>query len=319
MKSYLDIVKLVLDNGIRQENRTGIDTLAVPNVHFSHDMGEGFPLLTTRRAPFKNIKIELEGFIKGITSKKWYRDRGCNFWNFWCNPNKTAEKIKKFVDNAQPGERDPGIDRIKQWQLEEDDLGPLGYSHGWRRFNKAYDENDGGWIEGYEEKADQLKTIVNKLHTNPNDRRLVCSAWNPLHNNKAALPPCHLMFCVTVISDKINLHWSQRSCDLLCGVSANIASYALLLELLTIEINNGEYAKKNNIKYVAGNLSGMLCNCHIYENHIAGATEQVLREPRKLPLVQIKHDNFNIFDWTHEDVELIDYNPHPRIKFEVAI
>ncbi len=318
MKSYLDIVKLVLDEGIRQKNRTGIDTLAVPNVHFSHDMGDGFPLLTTKRVAFKTMSVELEGFIKGITSKKWYNDRGCKIWNEWANPVKVFERVKERSYNQDIIHDYDFENWTKQYQLEEDDLGTF-YAHQLRHFNLAFNEDDGGWVEGYEEEADQLKQVVDKLHNNPNDRRMVVSYWNPLQIKTAALPSCHFCWVVTVIGDKINLHWTQRSCCLLLGVPFNIASYALLLELLTIEINNGEYAQKNNIKYVAGNLSGMLCNCHIYENHIAGATEQVLREPRKLPLVQIKHDNFDIFNWTHEDVELIDYNPHPRIKFEVAI
>ncbi len=125
-----------------------------------------------------------------------------------------------------------------------------------------------------------------------------------------ALPPCHYVWNVTVIGGKVHLFWAQRSCDLMLGVPFNIASYALLLELL---------AKEAGLP--AGNLSGMLVDCHIYENQLEGAKEQITREPYPLPKIEVldRNGKFDIFDWEYNDVKLHDYKHHDRIKFGEVI
>lgn len=313
MKQYIDIVKHVLDNGqVKQPTRRnpitykhepvdgGVKTIACANVLFSHEMQDGFPLLTTKKMPWRSIRVELEGFIRGITSKKWYKDRKCNFWDQWANPKIIADK--KTDDNTW--------EEIKQLQLEEDDLGPI-YGAQWRRFNEAYDEDDDGWTDtSLEKAADQFKSIVTTLRENPYDRRMVCSGWNPLQINRMALPPCHWGWNVCVIGNKINLFWVQRSCDLMLGVPCNIASYALLLELLAADCG-----------FRPGNLSGMLVDCHIYENQIEGAKEQITRTPKELPFLMVSNKSgqlrkkFSIFDWTYKDIILDGYTPFDRIDF----
>ena len=269
MKSYLDIVQNVLDNGVSKETRTGLPALTTFGEVFRHDMSEGFPLLTTKKMAVKTMWVELEGFIKGITSKKWYQDRGCKIWNEWSNPSNS----------------------------NDDDLGPI-YGFQWRRFNQAYDENDEGCLTKY----DQLQKIVTQLRNDPSDRRMVCSAWNPVQIHKMALPPCHVLWNVVAIKDKLNLLWHQRSCDLMLGIPFNIASYATLLVLLA-----------NEAGLKPGILQGTLTDCHIYENQIEGAKEQLSRDPRKLPTVRMGHSF--IHDWTSEDIDLVDYNPHSKINF----
>lgn len=308
---YLDVVENVLTNGVWKGNRTGTRTLTLPFQHIRYDMSEGFPLLTTKKMPIKTIATELEGFIKGITSKKWYQDKGCKIWNEWANPQVVQQRFDEYenqltmVLEAQAIEQDEiedDKDVIKSIQLQEDDLGPI-YGYQWRSFNRAYSENDSGTLET----VDQLKTIVNMLHKNPNDRRMVCSAWNPQQIDQMALPPCHVMWNVVVIEDTIHLGWHQRSCDLMLGVPFNIASYALLLELL---------AKESGLK--PGVLSGMLADCHIYENHVDGAREQITRNQYKFvpPVVNVsKSEQFNIFDWQATDLELINYFSYPKIDF----
>lgn len=282
MYKYLDIVKEVLNKGVWKGNRTGVRTLTLPNVHFSHDMDEGFPLLTSKKMATKAMAVELEGFIGGITDKNWYKERGCNIWNEWHSPTG-----------------------------EEDDLGPI-YGYQWRRFGQYYGiEYDKVKPELFIDEAstsgDQLANIVHKLKTKPDDRRMVCSAWNPEQIHQMALPPCHLAFVLTHIDGVLNLHWTQRSCDLMLGVPFNIASYALLLELL---------CKEANLK--PGNLSGMLCDCHIYENHIDGAKEQTQRKIYALPKLEILNWN-GIFNWTHQDMKIVNYQHAPKISFEVAV
>jgi thymidylate synthase len=302
----------------------GVTTLACPNICFSHNMRDGFPLLTTKKVAWKAVRVELEGFIRGITTKQWYKDRGCKIWNEWANPEVVRARLDDIdhqytmacegalgcEPEEQPEPLPDELELRKLVQLEEQDLGPI-YGFQWRRFGQCYDENDNGWVDKeVANDADQLGRIVDTLLNNPMDRRMVCSAWNPLHISRMALPPCHWGWNVTVIGDELNLFWVQRSCDLMLGVPFNIASYALLLELL---------ARTARLK--PGNLSGMLVDCHIYENQIEAAKAQVQREPRELPWIRFTNNSgklskaFHIFDWTYEDVELNDYNPHPKIDF----
>lgn len=278
---YLDLLKNILANGERKSNRTGVDCLTIPTVMLQHDMSEGFPLLTTKKMYTKGILVELEGFIKGITDKQWYKDRGCNIWNGWSNPE----------------------------AVDENDLGPI-YGYQWRRFNQRYlDDNSRstGFLPLYQNRKDQLANIIHTLQNNPNDRRMLCFAWNPLQMDQQALPACHLGFNVQHINGRVHLTWFQRSCDVFLGVPFNIASYAMLLELICAHTG-----------FEAGTLSGVLCDVHIYENHVDQCKEQLGRNPFKLPKVALKEGQ-DIFQWTHNDVDILGYNSHDTIKAEVAL
>lgn len=306
MQVYLDIVRDVIDKGEWKGNRTGIRTKTIANAIFSHDMANGFPLLTTKKMPLRVIVVELEGFIKGITSKKWYQDRNCHIWDEWANPTSAKsyfEHHKNIAGYPEPLEYTSENQKISQKLC--DDLGPI-YGYQWRRFGQAYDEDDNGVTERY----DQFKTIVDTLHNNPDDRRMVCSAWNPIQIEKMALPPCHMLWGLVHVNGTLNMYWVQRSCDLMLGVPFNIASYALLLEL---------FCRETNMK--PGNLTGLLADCHIYENQLEGAYKQLDRLPRTLPGVYIDSQNdFDIFEWTHQNVQLLNYNPHEKISFgDVAV
>ncbi len=305
MKSYLDIIQQVLDEGKWKENRTGTKAKTIANVHWEHYMSDRFPLLTTKKMAFKTICVELEGFIKGITSKKWYQERGCHIWDAWANPHKTKQKtITKWGEITNQDDLIPPSDEfIKQIQKEEDDLGPI-YGRQWRDFGAAWDEYDIGVEKG----TDQLKNIIDTLKTNPDDRRLVCSAWNPNQLSRMALPPCHLLWRIVHINGILNLHWDQRSCCMFLGEPFNIASYGLLLLLI---------CKETNMK--PGKLSCTLGDCHIYENCIKQIKLQLTRKPYKLPNIDILGNDFNIFNWTHRDIQLSNYESHPQIQAEVAI
>lgn len=274
---YFTLLNNVLTNGRLKKNRTGVDTIGIFGAMIKFDMADGFPLLTTRKLPFKSTKVELEGFIKGITDKKWYQDRGCHYWDEWCNPQKIVYGHS---------------DETKSKMKEEMDLGKI-YGYQWRNFNSS----------GY----DQLKKLVATLKSNPTDRRMIVSAWNPCELNEMALPPCHFWWMVGVENGALNLIWGQRSVDLACGLPANISSYALLLHLL---------AKESGLK--EGVLIGQLADTHIYVPHLDGIKKQLTNIPRPLPTIQT--DKFtSIFDWTHENTQLLNYDPHPPIKFEVAV
>lgn len=312
MKSYLDIVERILSKGEKKSNRTGIDTLVVPFVHWEHNLDDGFPLLTTKQMGLKNIGVELEGFIKGITSKKWFQDRGCNIWDEWANP----ETVNEAIEDCKTKTKELKCENLVRKEIQKilDDLGPI-YGYQWRSFNQQYGSvkyrYDGAHENGVYEGFDQLQSIVETLKRNPDDRRMVCSTWNPNQLNMQALPPCHLLWNLVHINGKLHLHWHQRSCDLMLGVPFNIASYALLLLLL---------CKESGLK--PGKISALFADCHIYENHIEGAKKQLARKPYSLPKVYITEGNkeqFNIFEWEHTDFVLENYEKHGKIKFEVAV
>jgi thymidylate synthase len=288
MKAYLDIIKNIVEKGELKHNRTGIDTIAVAGCMFEHDMSEGFPLLTTKKVPFRLIASELEFFIKGITDKNWLRNENNHIWDEWCSPD-----VVPYGNDEE----------TKKKMLEERELGPI-YGYQWRNFGKKYQSFD---KEPTGEGVDQLKKLVDTLKTNPTDRRMIVSAWNPLDIKHMALPPCHYGFQVTVINGKLNLLWNQRSVDSALGLPFNIASYGLLLHLL---------AKEANLK--EGKLIGFLGDTHIYVNHVDGLKEQISRTPGVLP--KIETENFtSIFDWKYTDTKIIDYKPQPTIKFEIAV
>jgi thymidylate synthase len=276
---YKRLLRLILEKGVWKGNRTGIKTLAVAGAMFQHDMSEGFPILTTKRVPFRLVASELEFFIKGLNSKKWLQERNNHIWDEWCNPQKIP-----YGNDTQ----------TKQKMFEEDDLGDV-YGRVWRGKSEH-------------QKVDQLAKIVETLHKNPNDRRMVCSAWSPMDIPSQALPPCHISFGVVVIEDKLNLWWMQRSCCVGLGIPFNISSYGLLLHLL---------AKEAGLK--EGILTGFFADLHAYENYVPQLREQLTREPfEKLPTIQT--DNFkNIFEWEFTNSRLINYQSHPPIKMEIAV
>lgn len=290
MKAYLDIVQKILKEGKNVETRQGTPAYTIAGAIFEHDMSKGFPLLTTKKMPFKLVSSELEFFIRGITDKKWLQDKNNHIWDEWAKP----QKAPYGHDEAS-----------KKKMFEERDLGPV-YGFQWRHFNAPYINYDSNY-EG--QGIDQLKKIIETLKTNPRDRRMIVSAWNPLQFNEMALPPCHYSFQVTVIDGKLNLLWNQRSVDTMLGLPFNIASYAILLHLLAKETGFQE-----------GKLVGFLADVHIFENHIDGAKEQLSRDPNKYPLPKIETTNWkSIFDWHFEDTKLLDYQSYEKIPFEIAI
>jgi len=288
MRVYLDIVQRILDCGEIKDNRTGVDASSVPGAMFEHDMSLGFPLLTTKKMALRLVSSELEFFIKGMTDKNWLRDKNNHIWDEWCSPDKVA-----YGHDAETQEK----------MVMERELGPI-YGWQWRNFGaeySAYDKPAAGTG------VDQLKNLVAKLKSDPHDRRMIVTAWNPVDFHQMALPPCHYSFQVTVIGGKLNLLWNQRSVDVALGLPFNIASYALLLHLL---------AKETGLK--EGRLIGFLADTHIYVNHFQGMRDQLKREPKPLP--SLKTEEFSsIFDWHYEDSKIQGYQSHPGIKFEIAV
>jgi thymidylate synthase len=290
MQTYLDIVRNILEHGEKKDDRTGTGTIAIAGAMFQHDMSKGFPMLTTKKVPFKVVASELEFFIKGLTDKQWLRDHNNHIWDEWASPKKAPY----------------GHDQeSKKRMFEERDLGPI-YGFQWRHFNAPYTTYDANYTG---QGIDQLKKVIETLKTNPSDRRMIVSAWNPSFNGEMGLPPCHYSYQVTVINGRLNLLWNQRSVDTMLGLPFNIASYALMLHLLAKEAGLQE-----------GKLVGFLADTHIYSNHIEGAKEQLTRDSNLYPLPTIQTENFtSIFDWKAEDTQILNYQSYPTIKFDIAV
>jgi thymidylate synthase len=288
MNAYLDIVRKILAAGFRKENRTGVDALTVAGAMFEHDMAEGFPLLTTKKIPFRLVASELEFFIRGITDKEWLRGKNNHIWDEWCSP----EKAPYGAD-----------EEARARMMAERDLGPI-YGWQWRHFGADYT----GWDQAPAGQGrDQLREVVELLKKDPGSRRMIVSAWNPRDLSRMALPPCHYAFQLTVLNGRLNLMWNQRSVDVALGLPFNIASYGCLLHLLAKEAGLGE-----------GKLTGFLGDTHIYVNHLDAIREQLGREPRKLPSIRTGVFS-SVFDWNYGDSVIEGYDPHPAIKFDIAV
>lgn len=189
-----------------------------------------------------------------------------------------------------------GVRIWNEWADENGELGPV-YGHQWR----SWPDYKGGTI-------DQIKNVVDMIKHNPDSRRMLVTAWNPAEVEDMALPPCHCLFQFYVAEGRLSLQLYQRSADSFLGVPFNIASYALLLQMI---------AQVTGLE--AGEFIHTTGDTHLYLNHLEQAKLQLTREPRPLPKMKINPDVKDIFDFKYEDFELIDYNPLPHIPGVVAV
>lgn len=317
MKAYLDILDNIMTNATDlRMNRTGIPDIGLSaGAVFEHDMSTGFPLVTTKKMGLKNIATELEFFLHGITDKRWLQDRKCHIWDEWANPAKVEQKYNIATNNL-PNLTDDEKTNIRNAIMDsERDLGPI-YGFQWRHFGGEYVWNENRINKNPTDNfnpenpgIDQVQNAIYKLKNNPNDRRILVSAWNPVAIPQMALPPCHVMHQLVVRDGKLSLIWTQRSCDMFLGVPYNIASYALLLLL---------YAKEAGLK--PGMLKGELHDAHIYQNHIPQVREQLKRKPYPLPTVEIPDDNWRgMLNWSAQGgFVLKNYICHEKLRGEVA-
>ena len=189
-----------------------------------------------------------------------------------------------------------GVRIWNEWADENGELGPV-YGHQWR----SWPDYQGGTI-------DQIQNVVELIKHHPDSRRMIVSAWNVAEVDSMALPPCHTLFQFYVANGTLSLQLYQRSADIFLGVPFNIASYALLLQMM---------AQVTGLK--AGTFVHTLGDAHIYTNHFEQVQLQLTREPRPLPTMKINPDVRSIFDFQYEDFELLNYDPHPHIAGVVAV
>jgi thymidylate synthase len=290
-RAYLDLCDRIIKQGEHRPDRTGTGTLSLfapPQLRF--DLSDDtFPLLTTKKVFTKGIILELLWFIQGCTDGKKLSDQGVKIWD--------GNGSREFLDNRGLSHR------------REGDLGPV-YGFQWRHFGAEYVDCD----TDYSGKGvDQLAQIIHTLKTNPYDRRIILSAWNPPDFPKMALPPCHVFaqFYVNFPEGqkpKLSCCLYQRSCDMGLGVPFNIASYALLTKMIAqvVDMDCGEFVHT-------------LGDAHVYSDHVDALKEQIEREPFVFPKLKFKRDIKDIDDFKYEDIEIIGYKSHSRIAMKMSV
>ncbi len=277
MKQYLDVLKNILENGVDKPNRTGTDTRALFLQPMRFDLREGFPAVTTKKLALKSVKAELLWFLEGSSDDNRLKEIMGSEQTIW-----TA--------NAQ----------ANYWKPRAKFDGDLGRIYGvqWRSWHAP----DGREI-------DQVGQVIERIKSDPYDRRLIVTAWNPGELEYMALPPCHMFYQFFVTPEKgLSLAMYQRSCDMFLGVPFNIASYALLLCMV---------AQVTNLK--PHELIIVFADAHIYHNHFDQVREQLKREPLPPPKLWLNPEVMNIDEFTMGDIELVDYKYHPSIKASMAV
>ena len=301
MQQYHDLMRHILDQGTLKENRTGINTISVFGYQMRFNLQEGFPLVTTKKGHLKSIIHELLWFIAGDTNIRYLVQNGVNIWNEWpfqnyLNEKGLSEKLPKYSD-AWKAELQSFKEQIianESFAKEWGELGPV-YGRQWRNF----------------EGIDQMAQLIEDIKRNPNSRRHIISAWNPKDipvMAKSGLPPCHTLFQFYVADNKLSCQLYQRSADVFLGVPFNIASYALLT-MMVAQVCDLEL----------GDFVHTFGDAHLYENHLDQSKEQLSRDFRALPQMKINPEVKDFFSFKFEDFELVNYDPHPAIRAQVAV
>ncbi|MBL4917649.1 thymidylate synthase [Szabonella alba] len=271
MQTYLDALRQILAQGVPSSDRTGTGTISHFGLQMRYDLAKGFPLVTTKKVHLKSILHELLWFLAGDTNIGYLKANGVSIWDEWADEN--------------------------------GDLGPV-YGAQWRRFPSVEAGEDGPVIGS----VDQIAKLLEMIRKSPDSRRLIVSAWNPGEVDQMALPPCHTLWQVRILGGKLHLQLYQRSADMFLGVPFNIASYALLAQMLA-QVTG----------YRPGHFIHSIGDAHIYSNHMDQVTEQLSRAPRALPVMRLNPDVTDLFAFRYEDFTLDGYDPHPAIRAPVAV
>lgn len=313
-ESYLELLEHIMQNGVTKTDRTGTGTKSILGYQMRFNLADGFPLLTTKKVPIKSIIHELLWFLRGDTNLKYLADNNVHIWDEW--PYK-AYLIKNNlpVPASDSAEWKDGIkefiEKIKSDKVfakEYGDLGPI-YGYQWRSW-PAYAKSSG---EAKPVHIDQLKNVIEQIKNTPDSRRMIVSAWNVADIDemaKSGLPPCHCFFQFYVADGRLSCQLYQRSCDTFLGLPFNIASYAILTMIIAqiCGLQIGEFV------WTGGDV-------HLYLNHFEQAKLQIGRKNdiREMPTMKINPNKKNLEDFTIDDFELINYNPHEAIKAPIAV
>jgi dihydrofolate reductase / thymidylate synthase len=285
-QQYLELIRRIIATGVSRGDRTGVGTRSLFGETMRFDLRDSFPLLTTKRVFWRGVAEELLWFIRGETNANSLADKGVHIWD--------GNGSRDFLDKSGFPDRHVG------------DLGPV-YGFQWRHFGAEYKDM---YTDYAGKGVDQLADIIAAIKKNPNDRRMVLSAWNPAALHEMALPPCHMMAQFHVANGDLSCLMFQRSCDMGLGVPFNIASYALLTRLI---------AHVTGLR--AGDFVHVLGDAHVYNNHIDALQEQLTRQPRPFPRLVIRERPgiASIDDFVMDDLQIIGYEPHNTIRMKMAV
>ncbi len=279
MQEYLDLVKRVMDNGVRKRTRTGIDTISSFAEFYKVDLSKGFPLLTTKKMYWKSLLHEVLWYLSGEDHIRNLR-KHTKIWDAWADEKGNLETA---------------------------------YGYFWRHFPSAKKDKNGVWKV---ETVDQIKYVIDEINKNPDSRRLVVTAWEPGNATKSKLPPCHYSFAFNVIQGKLNCHLTQRSGDIALGIPFNLAAYSILTQIIAMETNLklGFFAHTiiDAHIYIADKGSP-----NEKFSHIEGLNEQLKRKPLPLPKLEISKKPVD--ELVFDDFKLIGYKSADKLKFEVAV
>ena len=275
MKIYNDVLKKIMAEGVNRKGRNGW-TRGVFAVQMRFDLEKGFPAVTTKQLAFGLVKSELLWFLEGSSDDNRLKEISGKDRTIW-------------TDNAE----------ASYWKPKARFSGDLGRIYGvqWRSWQKPNGKT-----------VDQIARLIKTLRENPNDRRLVVTAWNPGELDEMALPPCHMIFQFFAAKGKLSLHMTQRSCDMFLGVPFNIASYALLLSMV---------AQVVGMKPAECVLT--LNDAHIYRAHFKAVAEQLKRKPLRLPKLWLNPKTKELEDFKMDDIKLENYKHHPPIKAKMIV
>lgn len=313
-EAYLQLCRDILANGNEKSDRTNTGTYSLFGQQIRFNLQEGFPLLTTKFVSFRLLASELLWFLKGDTNIRYLLQNNNNIWNEWAfkkwvesddyiGPDMTNFGHRSVTDESFKQQYDEQMAIFKEKVITDDTFsakyGDLGFVYGkqWR-----------AWEGAQGEVVDQIKDVIHSIKHNPDSRRHIVSAWNPVDVPHMALPPCHTLFQFYVADGKLSCQLYQRSADVFLGVPFNIASYALLTHLIAHEtgLEVGEFV------HTFGDV-------HIYSNHVEQVNLQLSREARSLPQLKITSKKDSIFEYELSDFEIVGYDPHPAIKAPVAV
>ena len=295
MKQYHDLVKLVMNEGVRKSTRTGVDTISYFGAFYRVDLSEGFPLLTTKKMEWKSLLYEVLWYLSGEEHIRNLKQH-TKIWDAWADENGRLQTAYGRFWRRYPV---PGKSAALDGEIFVDENHP---------FVKR--ESNGALV------FDQVGWVINEIKKNPNSRRLVITAWHPANAVISKLPPCHYTFAFNVSNGKLNCHLTQRSGDIALGIPFNLAAYSILTQII---------AQETNLQ--PGYFAHTIIDAHIYiaekgsptekYDHLEGLKIQLEREPYPLPKLVIAKKPID--ELKFEDFELIDYQHHPKIKFEVAV
>lgn len=295
MKQYHDLVKLVMNEGVRKSTRTGVDTISYFGAFYKVDLSKGFPLLTTKKMEWKSLLYEVLWYLSGEEHIRNLKQH-TKIWDAWADENgRLQTAYGRFWRRYPVPEKSAALDG----EIFVDENHP---------FVKR--ESNGALV------FDQVGWVINEIKKNPNSRRLVITAWHPANAVISKLPPCHYTFAFNVSNGKLNCHLTQRSGDIALGIPFNLAAYSILTQII---------AQETNLE--PGYFAHTIIDAHIYiadkgsptekYDHLEGLKLQLEREPYPLPKLVIAKKPID--ELKFEDFELIGYQHHPKIKFEVAV